>query len=498
MVDDVGGRTCELNGTRERIAIAQSPFSRELEELLIRQSVQLHKSLLDDRLVLSVSSFNVHHHGNRNATGSPLVDRGVQVGDGGHHAVQAFVDENTSIVAEGVAVVGIEARRQATATFVAEEVTERVEAAVVLSLLLQLLQLLLDTADDELFSFDLGDLDITVGIAIQRQLVTQGLGQVVEQVSALFLELAGDFFLTARTLSNHFVQLLDQGAHFRNELDQTFGKQDDTVVLANLASLHDQFHDFLGDLLDRLLLLLDLLADEGEVGVGLEGTFHGDVGGGAAHQTNEVVVLLGGESIHANIANQFGVDFASGVETEGDGDVVVLQVTVDGLGTANDVGAVVNALEILGKQGSVGVGVISTNHNETVQVEVVADLGGGLELVVSLDLITARADHIESTHISVLVHELVIDLDVLSSENATRTVAEAIHIAADLLDKVVNTSNDVMTAGSLTTGKNNTNVHGSPLLLLAFFIFYTRKTIGARKKGFDLFYFITLPKQNVP
>lgn len=366
LVDDVSGRSRELDGAGEGVAIAQTPLLRLLQELLVGESIQLHQRLADHGLVLAIATLDVHHHRHRHTSSRPLLRGHVQVADGGHHAVQTLVDENAGVVAQGVAVVGIEAGRQAAATLVAEEVTERVEAARVLAGLLALGQLLLHTAHDELLRLDLGHLHVPVGVTIQSQLVTQGGGEVVEEVTRFGGEVFGDGGLLGVPSSNHVVDLGDERSHLRDELDQSLGEEDHTVVLAQLGALDDELHHLLGDLLDGLLLGGDLLADEGVVGVGLEGALHGDVRGRATHQTHEVVVLLGGEGIHADVADELGVDLAGGVEAEGDGNVIVLQIAVNGLRTADHVSAVVDALEVLGENGSVGVGVISSNHNQTV------------------------------------------------------------------------------------------------------------------------------------
>ena len=380
LVDDVGSRSRELNGTGEGVAIAQTPLLRLLQELLVRESLQLHQRLADDRFVLAIATLDVHHHRHRHTSGRPLFRGHVQVADGGHHAIKTFVDKNTRIVAQGVAIVGIEAGRQTAATLIAEEVTQRVEAARILAGLLTLGQLLLHTAHNELLRLDLGHLHVAVGITIQSQLVTQGGGEVVKEVASLGGEVLGDGGLLGVTSRNHVVDLGDECSHLGDELDQSLGEEDHAVVLAQLGAFDDELHHLLGDLLDGLLLGGDLLADEGIVGMGLEGTLHGDVRSRTTHQTYEVVVLLGGEGIHADVADKLRVDLAGSVEAEGDGDVVVLQIAVNGLRAANHVCAVINALEVLGENGSIGVGVISSNHNQTVQLQIVAYLGRSLEL----------------------------------------------------------------------------------------------------------------------
>ena len=60
--------------------------------------------------------------------------------------------------------------------------------------------------------------------------------------------------------------------------------------------------------------------------------------GGATHQTNKMVILSGGGRIHHQVTNELGVCLAGGIETEGDLDEFVLQVTINGLRTATDLG----------------------------------------------------------------------------------------------------------------------------------------------------------------
>ena len=187
------------------------------------------------------------------------------------------MDQDSRVVPQRVAVVGVEAGGQSAASLVSEEVTERVEGAVILSLSLQLRQLLLHAAHDELLRLDLRHLHIAMGITVQRQLITQRLREVLEQLARGGLQMRGDVALLRVSGGDGVVDLSDQRAHLGNELDESLRQQNHAVVLPHARPLHHQLHHLLRDLLHRLACGGDLLADEGVVGVRLERTLHRDV-----------------------------------------------------------------------------------------------------------------------------------------------------------------------------------------------------------------------------
>ena len=109
-------------------------------------------------------------------------------------------------------------------------------------------------------------------------------------------------------------------------------------------------------------------------------------------------------------------------------------------------------------------------------------------LLIAFDLITTRTNHIKSSHIAVFIHKLVINLHILASEHSTRSITETIHVTTDLLHKIENSGNHVMTSGSLTSGKHHSDIDGSPNLILARFIFHTRKSVSVGEKSSDFLY----------
>jgi len=70
--------------------------------------------------------------------------------------------------------------------------------------------------------------------------------------------------------------------------------------------------------------------------------------------------------------------------------VLVLQVTVDGLGAADNLALGLLAREVLGEQASVRVGVITANHNKAIKVELDCIVKRVCELLRRLNLVTSR------------------------------------------------------------------------------------------------------------
>ena len=144
-----------------------------------------------------------------------------------------------------------------------------------------------------------------------------------------------------------------------------------------------------GNLRQSKVLCLDFFTDEDAIDSGSDGALEGDVRGGATHQANKVVILFGGYDVRAQIANGLRIHFGGSVEAEADWDVLVLEVTVDGLGAANDFAFSLLAGEVLSEKTGIGVGVIAANHNESIEVEFLGIAQGIGKLLGGLDLVSS-------------------------------------------------------------------------------------------------------------
>ena len=113
--------------------------------------------------------------------------------------------------------------------------------------------------------------------------------------------------------------------------------------------------------------------------------------GRATHKTDEVVVLLGGNDIRAKISNSFRVDLGGSIKAKADWDVLILEVTVDGLWAANDSALSAVLGEVLGKEACIRVGIIATNDHETIKVKILRILERVSKLLRGLNLVASGA-----------------------------------------------------------------------------------------------------------
>ena len=223
--------------------------------------------------------------------------------------------------------------------------------------------------------------------------------------------------------------------------------------------------------------------------MGLESGFESDMGSRAAHELDEVPVLLSGVSIAHDVADEFRVGLHSGVETEGGFDEFVLQVTVDGLRATANAGLDALGLEVFTENSSVRVGVVTTDDHDSVELLGFGNSHALLELFFSFELGTAGLDDIESTRVAVGVHDLFVDHDELAVLEAGRAAEEAekLGILADALDTVEDTRDHVVSTRSLTTGEHHAHVESlAGLGLGGLFHGNVRCTVGVREQGLDL------------
>ena len=163
------------------------------------------------------------------------------------------------------------------------------------------------------------------------------------------------------------------------------------------------------DLGEGHLLLGHFLADQADVGLGLQRAFQRHVGSGTAHDLDKVPILLGGVGVTLDVADDLAVGLGGGVEAEGALDVLVLQVAVDGLGAADDLNAAVVGSKVLGENRGVGVGVVAADDDDGGDAMLLADALGNGELLLGFQLGSAGADDVKSAGVAVLVDVFVVE-----------------------------------------------------------------------------------------
>ena len=177
---------------------------------------------------------------------------------------------------------------------------------------LPLSQLLTNHLREQLLSLDQRNLYVSVRVAIQRQLTSYALGKRSIQLRVLLCQLADDVSTLLALLdhlelsvmlSQEVVQLSDQTLHCRNELDQALRDQHRTEVVTLSGTLSHDVGDISHDLIQRHVLCLNLLRDDADVRLCLQGALQSDVRSGTTHQLDEVPVFLCGVTIALDVTD---------------------------------------------------------------------------------------------------------------------------------------------------------------------------------------------------
>ena len=104
-------------------------------------------------------------------------------------------------------------------------------------------------------------------------------------------------------------------------------------------------------------------------------------------------------------------------------------------------------------------------------------------------LCTARANHVEATGVAILVNEILGQLHVVVVNEAARTHQETIDLVVlvHLLHGIVDTTDDVVAARSLSAREDDAHVHLVGGFLVTRHEFYQRHSVCVREKLLDLF-----------
>ena len=198
-------------------------------------------------------------------------------------------------------------------------------------------------------------------------------------------------------------------------------------------------------------------------------------------------VLAGRVAVALNVTDEFRVCLAGGVETERSLDLLVLQVAVNGLGTADHLYPILLGCIVFGQHTGVGVGVVATDDDECLDVQLAQNLDALLELVFFFQLGASRTDDVETTRVAVLIHQLRSDFHVVVVNQTARAEDEAVEFVGwvERLHTVEQTRNDVVTTRSLTTRKDDTHVEWFQCNGFAWLECDDRHTIGIGEKFFD-------------
>ena len=289
--------------------------------------------------------------------------------------------------------------------------------------------------------------------------------------------------------SEQVVEFLNQTAYGRYELDKSLGDDDSTIVLATSSACSDDGTYLVDDLVEGEVSLLHLFRDEADIWLALQGTFEGDMRSRATHNLDEVPVFACRVAVALNVTYEFSISLSGGVEAERSFNLFVLQVAVNGLGASDDLYAHVLCCVVFCEHACVGVRVVATDDDDSLDIELAYDFQAFFKLVFLFKFGTSRAYHVETSGIAVVVDEFSSEFHVVVVYESAGTHEEAIEFVLGIkfLHGVEESGDDVVSAGSLSAAEYDTHVHGFMLLFLTLYKLHEGHAIGVWEEFLYLF-----------
>ena len=146
---------------------------------------------------------------------------------------------------------------------------------------------------------------------------------------------------------------------------------------------------------------------------------------------------------------------------------------------------------VLSQNASIRVRVVTTDDNYSLDTELFANLDTVVELPSLFEFGTTGTDDIESTGVTVLVDDVTGEFLVLTVNQTTRATQETVQFVVWIegFEAVIETGDNVVTTGSLTTGKDNAYIERLIAVVFTCRRFHgnNRQTIRVREQSFDLF-----------
>mmetsp|Transcript_103908 Transcript_103908/g.299100 ORF Transcript_103908/g.299100 Transcript_103908/m.299100 type:complete len:207 (-) Transcript_103908:738-1358(-) len=176
---------------------------------------------------------------------------------------------------------------------------------------------------EELLCFDFRHLHVAMRVTVQQQLRANEIRQILEDRGIIRRKRREDRGLGRfhAGLCESVIELGHQRIELRDKFNQALWEDDDAIVFTRDTTLLDHVRKLNCDVFEASLVTVNFLADEACVRPCQQGHLQGDVGGGTAHEADDVVVLLCAQSVHSDVAHECGVGLASSVESEGNRNV---------------------------------------------------------------------------------------------------------------------------------------------------------------------------------
>jgi len=174
------------------------------------------------------------------------------------------------------------------------------------------------------------------------------------------------FVASSAAMSEDLVELRDQMLNLRNKIDQTLRNKNHAVMFPEVCSFANDVRDAVRHLPQGLVLRVNLLADDGNIGMRLQCALESDVRSSPTHQAHKMVVLPCGPRVYHDVPDELRVDLARRVEAEARGHLLRLQISIDCLRTPDHSRLQILGSEILPHERRICVGIVSADDDQPV------------------------------------------------------------------------------------------------------------------------------------
>ena len=246
--------------------------------------------------------------------------------------------------------------------------------------------------------------------------------------------------------------------------------------------------DVFNYVVQSLVFRLNLLRNETDVRLRLEGAFKCDMRGRTPHEFYEMPVFACRITVAFNISNQFRIRFRGRIETERCFNLVVLQVAIDSLRTANNLYSVLLRCIIFGKHAGIRIRVVAPNDDNCIYIELANNLQSFLELLNLFELCSARANHVEASGVTILLYEIGCDFNIVVVNQSARPHEESVQsiVWIEFFQLIEQTRNHIMSSRCLSTGENHTHIDGFRFRFVSRNEFHERHSVSIREKFLNI------------
>ena len=213
-----------------------------------------------------------------------------------------------------------------------------------------------------------------------------------------------------------------------------------------------------------------IFSDKRHIGMGLQRNFQRQVAGHSSHHFADMPVFNIRTAVRAQVADGVGKSTGGRVKPEGHGaqhiplDISYLDIAVNSFGDPQNLNSVCH--HFLGQKSGIGVGIISANDHQCVQVEAPAGCPGQGHLLTAVDFGSAGLNHGKAAQVSIPIDQLTAKLDGFIFNNPVRPDQKSVNsrIRVGFFSGVIQTGNYIMPPRRRPPGENDADISFFPIL----------------------------------